>query len=144
MKKSDLILILFPFFLVGCRDKLPEQAEKNFIAEVETSVKSQLKDADSAKFQYSLNEIFMHQNLVCGEVNAKNSFGGYGGFNDFIYDDGSVTFYENDPQGFLKAREKCVSATEAETKKTIEEIEKIDPKAADRARAELGTDKKGK
>lgn len=41
-----------------------------------TSVKGQLKDADSAKFR--------NMNGMCGEVNSKNSFGAYIGYKRFI------------------------------------------------------------
>lgn len=51
-------------------------------------IRNQLKDPDSAKFEglsfikYSKNGK-VHQ-LVCGSVNAKNSYGGYTGFKPFV------------------------------------------------------------
>lgn len=47
-------------------------------------VRSALKDGDSAKFR---GVFFSDEGSVptaCGEVNAKNSFGGYGGFQRFL------------------------------------------------------------
>jgi hypothetical protein len=49
------------------------------------AARSKLKDPDSAKFQ----NVYFHQGkdgvpLTCGEINSKNSFGGYGGFQKFI------------------------------------------------------------
>jgi len=55
------------------------------IVNAQDSVKRLLKDPDSAKFR----NIFVNKSkkgftVVCGEVNAKNSFGGYTGFQRFI------------------------------------------------------------
>jgi hypothetical protein len=44
-------------------------------------IKSRLKDSDSAEFR---NVFVSSKYAVCGEVNAKNSFGGYTGFVRFI------------------------------------------------------------
>jgi hypothetical protein len=43
------------------------------------SVKENLLDPDSATFK----ELFRRGNYICGEVNAKNSYGGYVGFKRF-------------------------------------------------------------
>ena len=47
------------------------------------AIKAKLKDADSAKFR---NVKFYSgvAPVTCGEVNAKNSFGGYSGYERFI------------------------------------------------------------
>ena len=52
------------------------------IAEAKTNIKLNLKDPDSAIFR---NHIDTRQKIVCGEVNAKNSFGGFIGYRSFIY-----------------------------------------------------------
>jgi hypothetical protein len=49
------------------------------------AVRAKLKDPDSAQFQ----NVRFHENkdgvpMTCGEVNSKNSFGGYGGFQKFV------------------------------------------------------------
>ncbi|MGB3749433.1 MAG: hypothetical protein WA961_14635 [Rhodanobacter sp.] len=65
------------------------RSEKNkqflWIEESKDAVRGALKDGDSAKFR---NVIF-HRTadglpMVCGEVNSRNGFGGYGGFELFI------------------------------------------------------------
>jgi len=48
-----------------------------------TAVKSQLFDADSARFR---SLYISSSGVVCGEVNAKNRFGAYVGFRMFEYD----------------------------------------------------------
>ncbi|MBV5329429.1 MAG: hypothetical protein JZU65_17695 [Chlorobium sp.] len=49
------------------------------------ATKAKLKDPSSAKFR----GVYFHQGadgipMTCGEVNSKNSFGGYGGFHRFF------------------------------------------------------------
>ena len=53
-------------------------AEKNkFLNMAQSKVKQEMKDPDSTKFQ-NLREIknSVGESVVCGEVNAKNSYGG--------------------------------------------------------------------
>lgn len=54
--------------------------EKALIEKSKKQVLNQLKDPDSAKFR---NVFAKDKTLVCGEVNAKNSYGGYNGFTFF-------------------------------------------------------------
>lgn len=74
-----IIYLVIPFLLLGC-EKSPEQKAKEEKianeAKVESIVKSVLKDPESAQFQ--------NIDGVCGEVNAKNSYGGYTGFKKFV------------------------------------------------------------
>lgn len=69
--------------LVGCSNN------------VEKAVKQQLKDPDSAQFQ--------NVKGYCGEVNSKNSYGGYVGFKRYISIDGEVLLEDSenvDPETF--------------------------------------------
>lgn len=55
----------------------------------EVRMKKALKDPDSGQFREISTEDDAHYNLdrpgiACGMVNAKNSFGGYTGFKDFM------------------------------------------------------------
>jgi hypothetical protein len=55
------------------------------ISRVENFVKNELKDPDSAKFKNLIAGKFSDGRIaVCGEVNSKNSFGGYTGFTLFM------------------------------------------------------------
>ena len=47
-----------------------------------------MKDPESARFR--------NQNGFCGEVNSKNSFGGYGGFQRYIAAGVNMVVFEND------------------------------------------------
>jgi len=77
------------------------------------AAKAKLKDPDSAKFR----NVYFHQGksgvpLTCGEVNSRNSFGGYGGFQKFISaGSADLTFLQEqmDASEFAKAWNKmCV------------------------------------
>ena len=49
-----------------------------------SSIEDILKDADSAEFRDVFISFYSDSPVTCGQVNAKNSFGGYAGFKDFI------------------------------------------------------------
>lgn len=49
-----------------------------------STIENMLKDADSAKFENVFISFVSDSPVTCGTVNAKNSFGGYSGFKDFI------------------------------------------------------------
>lgn len=72
----------------------------------EAAVRRKLKDPESAAFRnvaviapekFDPNAL----GIVCGEVNAKNSFGGYTGFSNFVSVDG-LTFIEDGSRSFVK------------------------------------------
>lgn len=78
----------------------PKEAQKA-MREGKAAVLENLKDPDSAKFR---NLKTSRDLFLCGEVNAKNSMGGYVGFKRFYtmgaagltyFDDGSRTFLED-------------------------------------------------
>lgn len=56
-------------------------AKPDPIATAHEWVKDVLKDPDSAKFR---NEFLARDGAVCGFVNAKTTYGGYGGFKRYI------------------------------------------------------------
>ncbi|MBJ8972711.1 MULTISPECIES: hypothetical protein [Citrobacter] len=59
------------------------------IGTAQSAIKNQMKDPDSTNFK-SVREITNSQGgkFVCGEVNSKNSYGGYVGFKIFAYQGG--------------------------------------------------------
>lgn len=59
--------------------KMTDQEKINFVQE---KIKMQLKDPNSAQFK---NVFVSSAKNVCGEMNAKNSYGGYNGFSLFYY-----------------------------------------------------------
>lgn len=62
------------------------------------AVGDQLKDPSSAQFK----EVRRTDGVVCGEVNAKNSFGAYEGFRRFFVVDGAEAVLEPAEEGAAK------------------------------------------
>lgn len=67
-----------------------------WILETQDGVRQRLKDPSSAEFRNSRFVDFEGIPIVCGEVNGKNSFGAYGGFQHFIASGTELAFLEND------------------------------------------------
>ena len=77
MKNKILMVLLLG--LVGCEKSEQQKIDEKRRAldlQVQNIVRENLKDGDSAKFR--------NQYEMCGEVNAKNSFGAYTGFTRYI------------------------------------------------------------
>lgn len=76
--------------LLGCASQsslkepiTPYQLTEANIIAVETAVRKPLKDPNSAQFQNLQSTRQGASVMVCGSVNAKNSYGGYTGFRPF-------------------------------------------------------------
>lgn len=54
-----------------------------------------LKDPDSAKFRDVMIKDYREGKVICGEVNGKNSYGGYVGFSKFVASPYEATLYDN-------------------------------------------------
>lgn len=90
------IVVCVVAILAGCGES-PAQKEARIRANMqalgEKYVKAKLKDPDSAQFQ---NQFIGTKDAACGEVNAKNSFGGYIGFKRYISAGVDLTVLESD------------------------------------------------
>jgi len=60
----------------GSESQMEERAKE--------AISNQLKDPASAQFRNVRAKQFDDSSVVCGEVNAKNSYGGYIGFKQFV------------------------------------------------------------
>ncbi len=69
---------------IFAQDADPHLSDKKFLLNAENVVRSTLKDPDSAKFDHTAVGKKDGFRYVCGNVNAKNSFGGYVGAAPFI------------------------------------------------------------
>jgi hypothetical protein len=74
-------------------------------AKATAAVNAKLKDPQSARYGEMIRKVGPNVNakpaeVVCGTVNAKNSFGGYGGVRPFVYfiADGGTFLVEENPQ----------------------------------------------
>lgn len=85
----------------SCANAPPPQLSESdrqamWLEKGQDAVRAKLKDGDSAKFR----GVFFHRSrngigipAACGEVNSKNSFGAYGGFQQFISAGSADTTY---------------------------------------------------
>ena len=70
--------------------KPSKEADAAKVQVVKMSIAKSLKDPDSAKFR----GVKLKWGTVCGEVNAKNSYGGYAGYRRFYAIDGTDVHME--------------------------------------------------
>jgi hypothetical protein len=83
-------------------DKTTDGKKLGWMEKGMEAVKSKLKDPKSAQFR----NVYFHRGadgipMTCGEVNSKNSFGGYGGFQKFTSAGRSdLTFLEEEVSDF--------------------------------------------
>ena len=70
----------------------PEQA----VDAAKQVVANSLKDPNGAQFRNVRLARYLDGNVVCGEVNGKNSYGGYVGFSPFVASTSSSVLYDND------------------------------------------------
>ena len=99
--KKVLGALLCGAVIAGCGDSGNSERMQEIKVQrvVQGFVKANLKDPDSAEFR--------NQRGMCGEVNAKNSFGGYNGFKRFMAASEELVVIEGDglmePSEFEKA-----------------------------------------
>lgn len=72
-----------------------QQKKDLYVMEMQDRVRAQLKDPDSAEFRAGHFSEKGGAKVVCGEVNSKNSFGGFTGFQRFIAAGNLVFLEEN-------------------------------------------------
>lgn len=83
---AQLFALLVGMVLLTVNSFAAEKQDKRIEAVAKQSVKNMLKDPSSVQFRG------LHTNSagdVCGQFNAKNSYGGYEGFEDFMYEKSS-------------------------------------------------------
>ncbi len=71
-----------------------KNGQEKAIAAAQDAAKKGLKDPDSAKFQNLRVADFDGGKVVCGEINAKNSYGGYVGYKRFVAGTSAATIYD--------------------------------------------------
>jgi hypothetical protein len=80
------------------------------IIEARRMLKNSSKDADSLQFRGEFNSVYgSGSEVVCGEVNGKNSFGGYSGFKQFIVQGRTSMVNNQDEKSFDSAWSKFCS-----------------------------------
>ena len=81
-------------YSVEMRNYIIEHGERKAMDAAMLAVKNGLKDPDSATFRNVRTVGTPDGIVVCGEYNAKNSYGGYVGFNRFVAGPREATTYD--------------------------------------------------
>lgn len=95
-----------------------QEADDAFRARVETDVKGLLRDPLSATFQ---NVFYWPETAAaCGEVDSKNGFGGYSGYEHFAYHDGRVALLNQNAGAYSRLIRACQRARIILTKRLVQ------------------------
>lgn len=105
MIKNTLFLVCVIFIIIGCgnnssKSKYDDEKWKEdaWNEKGKDAIRSKLKDPSSANFR----NVFFNNNgtpVSCGEVNSKNSFGAYSGYQSYIYAGSVLTVLEEEVSG---------------------------------------------
>jgi hypothetical protein len=79
--KSNILLFTTAALSIGSARATDSNMAVKLISEARIAVKANLKDPSSAVF----SEERVYSKTVCGQVNAKNYFGGYVGLRQYVY-----------------------------------------------------------
>lgn len=77
---------------------LTKNTQKQAIAKTKEIVSASLKDPSSSQFRNVRIVDYSDGKVICGEVNGKNSYGGYVGFFPFVASTESSTLYSRDSE----------------------------------------------
>lgn len=80
-----------------------EQGEEKAIEAGSDSVRGMLKDPSSAMFRNLKVQPYLNGHVLCGEYNAKNSYGGYVGFKPFVAGLSTAALWYNGPSPSVNA-----------------------------------------
>jgi hypothetical protein len=112
--------------LSGCFNFEPTPEER-FVERVEDNIRRGMKDPDSVQFKTGF--VDLKREIACGEVNAKNAYGGYVGFEPYSYYQGQYHLQSEDTKAYLLGSGYCL-VTQAE--QGIADAKKGDLPAADK------------
>lgn len=126
MKNIFLVTVFWAIGLSGCSqsdnaERTPgsnaERTPGSYEREGKRAVRAKLRDANSAQFRKVFTEFGVYKGkrvaISCGEVNAKNAFGAYVGFDRYVYINfvaakKSLTYLESDTADFETIRILCL------------------------------------
>lgn len=111
-------LAFLSIVLAGCQ-YIPGTDAKD-VADAQTRVADQLSDPPAARFR----NVVAHEKVICGEVNGKNGFGAYAGFERFSVDrqSGSIKITSSNDSHPVVSLE-CLTAEERLEAKRIAKSE---------------------
>lgn len=75
---------------------LTKRSVADALAAAKEAAANNLKDPGSAQFRNVRVVMYGNSKIVCGEINGKNSYGGYVGFVPFVASTTAATLYDRD------------------------------------------------
>lgn len=78
------------------RAQIEAEEDREMISQARVLMRRRMKDPESAQFSDVMVVRASGKPIVCGDVNAKNSFGGYTGRKGFVMPKGGVPIGEED------------------------------------------------
>ena len=97
MKVKRLLSTSIALALVGCgptENPSSGVSDGDFIVKSQTLVLGKLRDTSGVKWRNLYVSRSSGARVLCGEINSKNGFGGYSGFQQFV--SGGITFFESE------------------------------------------------
>lgn len=111
------IIFLVAILATGVAHSAPKDAQ--LIARAKESISEDLKDPDSTNFR----RIQVIRGSVCGEINAKNSMGGYVGYKRFFSVGGIIGRIDDDSSSFQTSWDASCLKVQPKAKKPAEYYE---------------------
>lgn len=81
---KDVSVKLVDSYAASVSEYLAKNSKKSAVEQAKKALAETLKDPSSAQFRNVRLTPYKDGNVICGEVNAKNSYGGYVGFKSFV------------------------------------------------------------
>lgn len=124
---NNFPLIFIILLIITMTTSTSIAANDNLISQTKQHVKDMLKDPESAQFKdvkVAINS--KGEKTVCGQVNSKNSYGGYTGFKSFyVKNNNGLIYFEDDLNYKLAGCEGKNSEIEARIKIEQENLNQI-------------------
>ena len=83
-------------FAASVKTDLVNETPQQVVEKGKKAIADTLKDPASAQFRNVRLVQYLDGVVICGEINGKNSYGGYVGFRDFVGETNSGTMRRND------------------------------------------------
>lgn len=108
--------------LSGCQFIPGTDAAK--IHEAKRYASEHMRDPESAKFRNM--RLSMDEAIVCGEINAKNAYGAYAGYQRFLYMGGAATLAPAETLTARDVRSQQIPCIEEQVKQSLQRGDKAD------------------
>jgi len=89
-------------YAASVKEAMANDTPQQIIEKGKKALAEKLKDPDSAKFRNVRLVKYLDSAVICGEINGKNSYGGYVGFVDFVGGINNGTMRNRDKDQYIE------------------------------------------